>query len=109
MSRLTGRVALVTGGASGIGAATCRRLAAEGAQVVVADVAADAGQSVADDLDGWFVAADVASAGDTVRMYAETVRGYGRVDVAVHSAGFCPPDDGRSSTSVFRPGAGSRR
>jgi NAD(P)-dependent dehydrogenase (short-subunit alcohol dehydrogenase family) len=94
VSRLDGRVAVVTGGASGIGAAVCRRLAAEGARVVVADVADEAGHAVADEIEGWFVPADVASAADDHRMYDETVRRYGRVDVAVHAAGICPPDDG---------------
>ena len=50
--RLKDRVAVVTGGASGIGAATCRRLASEGAHVVVVDVADDAGEALADEVGG---------------------------------------------------------
>jgi NAD(P)-dependent dehydrogenase (short-subunit alcohol dehydrogenase family) len=92
MDRLKDRVALVTGGASGIGAATCRRFAAEGATVVVVDVA-DAGKELADELAGLFVQADVTSPEDNERMYALTVERYGHVDVAFHNAGISPPDD----------------
>ncbi|HVN10924.1 MAG TPA: 3-oxoacyl-ACP reductase [Kineosporiaceae bacterium] len=93
MERLKGRVALVTGGASGIGAATCRRFAAEGASVVVVDVAVDAGEELADEVGGLFLQADVTSPDDNGRMYADTVRRYGRIDVAFHNAGISPPDD----------------
>jgi NAD(P)-dependent dehydrogenase (short-subunit alcohol dehydrogenase family) len=92
VTRLSSRVALVTGGASGIGAAICRRLAAEGASVVVVDVADAAALAV--EIGGTFLEADVTSPDDNARMYAETVDRYGRVDVAVHNAGVCPPDDG---------------
>jgi NAD(P)-dependent dehydrogenase (short-subunit alcohol dehydrogenase family) len=93
VERLKDRVALVTGGASGIGAATCRRFAAEGAAVVVVDVAVDAGKELADEVGGVFVQADVTSPDDNERMYADTVRRYGRIDVAFHNAGISPPDD----------------
>jgi NAD(P)-dependent dehydrogenase (short-subunit alcohol dehydrogenase family) len=93
VERFKDRVALVTGGAGGIGAATCRRLASEGARVVVVDVSADAAGALADELDGLAVAADVTSPEDNERMYALTVERYGRVDVAFHNAGISPPDD----------------
>ena len=93
MDRLQDRVALVTGAASGIGAASARRLAAEGARVVVVDTNADAGERLADELDGLYVEADVTSPEDNARMYAATVERYGRVDVAFHNAGISPPDD----------------
>ena len=93
MDRFIDRVAVVTGAASGIGAATCRRLAAEGASVVVVDVNAEAGQALAEELNGMFVAADVTSPDDNERMYALTVERYGRVDVAFHNAGISPPED----------------
>jgi NAD(P)-dependent dehydrogenase (short-subunit alcohol dehydrogenase family) len=93
VERLKDRVAVVTGGASGIGAATCRRFAAEGAAVVVADVAADAGKELAGEVGGLFVQADVTSPEDNQRMYADTVRRYGRIDIAFHNAGVSPPDD----------------
>ncbi len=93
MQRFEERVALVTGGAGGIGAATCRRLAAEGATVVVVDVGAEAAGALADELGGLAVTADVTSPEDNERMYALTVERYGRIDVAFHNAGISPPDD----------------
>ncbi len=93
MQRFEDRVALVTGGAGGIGAATCRRLAAEGATVVVVDVSADAAGALADELGGLALTADVTSPEDNERMYALTVERYGRIDVAFHNAGISPPDD----------------
>ena len=93
MERFKDRVALVTGGAGGIGAATCRRLAAEGARVVVVDVSAEAAGALADELGGTAVAADVTSPEDNERMYALTIERYGRIDVAFHTAGISPPDD----------------
>ena len=93
MNRLTDRVALVTGAASGIGAATSRRLASEGAKVVVVDMNADAGGALAEELGGLFVPADVTSPEDNERMYALTVEKYGQVDIAFHNAGISPPDD----------------
>lgn len=93
MNRFENRVALITGGASGIGAASARRLASEGAKVVIADVNPEAGEALAKELDGMFVQVDVTSAEDNERMYAETVKAYGQVDVAFHNAGISPPDD----------------
>ena len=93
MERFKDRVALVTGGAGGIGAATCRRLAAEGARVVVVDVSAEAAGALADELGGTAVAADVTSPEDNERMYALALERYGRIDVAFHTAGIRPPDD----------------
>ena len=87
------RVALVTGGAGGIGAATCRRFAAEGATVVVVDLAEEAGRALAAELGGDFVTADVTSPDDNERMYADAVRRHGHVDIAFHNAGISPPDD----------------
>jgi len=87
------RVAVVTGAASGIGLASSRRLAAEGATVVVVDTNVQAGQALAEELGGTFMAADVTSPEDNERVYAQTVETYGRVDVAFHNAGISPPED----------------
>src|SRR4051795_1842522 len=59
MGLLDGKAAFVTGGGSGIGAATCRRFAREGARVAVVDINGDAAKSVADDIDGLEYAVDV--------------------------------------------------
>jgi len=93
MNRLEGRVALVTGGASGIGLASAQRMASEGATVVVVDMNTDAGAAAAADLGGLFIAADVTSAQDNERMYATAFDTYGRVDIAFHNAGISPPED----------------
>ena len=93
MQRFADRVAVITGGAGGIGRATAERLASEGATVVVVDLDADAGKALADELGGLFVAADVTSAADNERVYAQTHDAYGRIDVAFHNAGISPPDD----------------
>ncbi|RJG03333.1 SDR family oxidoreductase [Noviherbaspirillum sedimenti] len=57
--RLQGKVAIVTGGASGIGAACCRRFSEEGAQVVLTEIQENLGQRVAAEVGGWFVRQDV--------------------------------------------------
>jgi 2-hydroxycyclohexanecarboxyl-CoA dehydrogenase len=81
--RLEGRIALVTGGASGIGAATARRLAAEGARVVVADIDLDGARSVASEIDGSAVQMDVSDASSVSAAVSEI----GDVDVLVNNAG----------------------
>ena len=93
MDRLTGRVAVVTGGASGIGLATVRRLASEGARVVVADQNADAGKAAADEVAGLYVPTDVTDTGAVERLFAAAHDTYGSVDIAFNNAGISPPDD----------------
>lgn len=93
MNRFENQVAVITGAASGIGAASARRLASEGATVVVADVNPEAGEALAAELNGMFLKVDVTSTEDNGRMYAETVKAYGQVDVAFHNAGISPPED----------------
>ena len=62
MERLQDRVAVITGGGGGIGAATARRFAQEGAHVVVVDLSDEAGQAVAEEVGGIYLHADVTSA-----------------------------------------------
>src|SRR4029453_8268228 len=85
--RLRGRVAFVTGGASGIGAATARRLAAEGARVVVADVDLPGACVVADEVAGFAVACDVADVASVRQAVAEAERTAGPVALLVENAG----------------------
>ena len=91
--RLEERVAVITGGGSGIGLATARRLADEGAKVVVADMDAASGQAAADDVGGTFVQVDVTNADDVARMFRVAKDTYGSIDVSFHNAGISPPDD----------------
>lgn len=86
---IAGKVALVTGGAGGIGAATARLLAAEGAAVLVADLDADAAREVADSLPGEAlgIGADVAREEDVERMVATAVERFGRLDLHHLNAG----------------------
>lgn len=84
---LHGTVALVTGGASGIGAATAALLAEEGAAVVVADVQRDAGEKVAADIGGRFVLLDVADPAAWATVVDDVVASEGRLDIAHLNAG----------------------
>jgi NAD(P)-dependent dehydrogenase (short-subunit alcohol dehydrogenase family) len=90
---LAGKVAVVTGAASGIGAESARRLAEEGAHVVVADLVDDAGRAVASEVDGLYVPTDVTSPEDVQALYAIAAEEFGQVDVLVNNAGISPPDD----------------
>ena len=91
--RLAGRVAVVTGGASGIGLASSRRLAAEGAHVVVADLDPATGKAAADLVGGSFVAVDVANEEQVDALFDGVAREHGRLDIAFNNAGISPPED----------------
>jgi NAD(P)-dependent dehydrogenase (short-subunit alcohol dehydrogenase family) len=92
-TRLQDRVAVITGGGSGIGLASARRLAAEGARVVIGDIDAAAGKAAADEVGGLFVPADVASEADVENLFRAAFETYGALDVAFNNAGISPPDD----------------
>lgn len=92
--RLEGKVAIVTGAASGFGEGVVLRFAEEGAKVVVADLNDDKGKSVVAHLEAQFgkgcavyVHANVADKDDVQRMVDETVKAFGRVDIMVNNAG----------------------
>jgi len=91
---LDGKVAVITGGAGGIGAAAARRFADDGAQVIVADLDDDKGLAVAASVDGHYVRADVTSAFDVQAMYAAAIEHFGRLDICFNNAGISPPEDG---------------
>ncbi|WP_037570960.1 3-oxoacyl-ACP reductase [Phaeacidiphilus oryzae] len=91
--RLVGRSAVITGGGGGIGLATARRLAAEGARVVVADVDEKAGRAAADEVGGLFMRTDVTDAEQVEALFAAAKEAYGSVDVAFNNAGISPPED----------------
>jgi NAD(P)-dependent dehydrogenase (short-subunit alcohol dehydrogenase family) len=91
--RLQDRVAIVTGGVGGIGAATVRRFAEEGAKVVVADLADEAGAALADEVGGRYVRCDVTDAEQVSALVEQTVSAYQTIDIAFNNAGISPPDD----------------
>ncbi|GGL41338.1 3-oxoacyl-ACP reductase [Phycicoccus endophyticus] len=91
--RLAGKVAVVTGGCSGIGLATVRRFAEEGATVVVADLADAEGERLAAEVGGSYVHCDVAVKDDVDALFATAVERHGRVDIAFNNAGISPPED----------------
>jgi NAD(P)-dependent dehydrogenase (short-subunit alcohol dehydrogenase family) len=117
--RFTGRVAVVTGGASGIGLATLKRLAAEGARVVAADINAEGARAAAEAArqagapDAWASACDVSSADQAAATVAGTLERFDRLDVVVNNAGLMryqplvdlTPDDWRHLLGVDLMGA----
>lgn len=84
---------MVTGGGSGIGLATVRRFAAEGAKVVVADIDAAAGSAAAQEVSGAFVEVDVTDEEQVRALFATAAETHGGVDIAFNNAGISPPED----------------
>ena len=93
MNRLHDRVAVITGAASGIGYATAKRFADEGAKVVIVDLNEEMGKKVATEFGGIFIKADVTNEEDVARMYKVAFDTYNRIDIAFNNAGISPPED----------------
>jgi NAD(P)-dependent dehydrogenase (short-subunit alcohol dehydrogenase family) len=91
--RLDGRVAVITGGGSGIGRATALRLSEEGARVVVVDLDTDAAEAVAKEVGGLSITADVTDEDAVRSMYSMAHDAYGSIDIAFNNAGISPADD----------------
>ena len=87
MGRLEGKTALITGAARGLGAATARRFAEEGARVIVNDLSIEAARAVAVEIGGHAVAADVADSAAVTAMFAEVRTLAQRLDILVNNAG----------------------
>lgn len=90
--RFTGRVAIVTGGASGIGEATVRSFAKEGAKVVIADINAESGQSIVAELkslsqEAAFIQVNVGLTEDCKKIFQFALDTYGKIDILVNCAG----------------------
>jgi NAD(P)-dependent dehydrogenase (short-subunit alcohol dehydrogenase family) len=91
--RLAGKVAVVTGAGSGIGLATARRFAVEGAKVVCADIDDEAGAKAATEIGGRYVKVDVTSEPQVRALFQAAVDEYGGLDITFNNAGISPPDD----------------
>lgn len=89
MGRLANKVAIVTGGAQGQGAAICRSFVKEGAKVVIADIAKEEGQALADELgeSSYFADHNVSDEASWIRMVEEANQRFGPVNVLVNNAG----------------------
>jgi 3-oxoacyl-[acyl-carrier protein] reductase len=85
--RLKDKVAIVTGGGIGLGRAYCKALAAEGARVIVADIADEAARAVAQEVDGLALHVDVTAPEQVAAMAVRAVDAYGAIDVLVNNAG----------------------
>ena len=104
MNRLSGKVALITGGGSGIGKASCLLFAREGAKVVVVDMKKETAQATADEIvaaggDAKAFAADVSKAKDSEAMVAFAEEQYGALHVAFNNAGIFHNDDESVTTT----------
>jgi NAD(P)-dependent dehydrogenase (short-subunit alcohol dehydrogenase family) len=91
--RLAGKIAVVTGGASGIGLAAGKRMAAEGATIVIGDIDPTTGREAAESLGGLFVPVDVSDELAVDNLFDTAAKAYGSVDIAFNNAGISPPDD----------------
>ena len=102
MGRLDDKVAVITGGASGIGAGTVRRFVEEGAKVLITDLDEDKGSALADELGdrAAFLRTDVSKEEDVAAMIAEATDRWGRLDCLYNNAGFGGALGPISSTTV---------
>ncbi|MDX6278366.1 MAG: hypothetical protein QOJ72_2494 [Nocardioidaceae bacterium] len=91
--RLAGKTAVITGGCSGIGLATARRFAEEGAKVVIGDLDDSKGPGIAEELGGTYVHVDVTDKDQVDALFKTAKDTYGSVDIAFNNAGISPPED----------------
>lgn len=99
--RMDRKVAVITGGAGGIGAATAKLMASRGARIVIADIAYDAAKRLADDLpDAIAVPLDLADEASIVAMIEATVAHFGRLDVLHNNAALLGPDTAQADNDI---------
>ena len=92
-ARLSGKTAVITGGCSGIGLATAKRFAEEGAKVVIGDLDDAKGPGIAEEIGGSYLHTDVTNPEQVTALFAHAKSNYGSVDIAFNNAGISPPDD----------------
>ena len=99
--RVDGKVALITGGGSGMGKVAAQLFASEGAKVVLTDVNDDAGETTASEIgeSALYVHADVSREADAEAMVQAAIDGFGRLDILYNNAGVMLPDDGSVHTT----------
>jgi 3-oxoacyl-[acyl-carrier protein] reductase len=97
MDRLKNKVALITGGARGLGEAIARRFHQEGATVIINDLNLEAAQRAAEPMQGHAIAADVANSEDVLRMFEEVGQYAGHLDILVNNAGISGMEDNEES------------
>lgn len=85
--KLDGKIAIVTGGASGIGKACAETFASEGATVIIADIQDDAGNAVATSLRGRYIKTDVTNPNSVQSLISQTVQAFGKLDILMNNAG----------------------
>ncbi|MBA7492577.1 3-beta-hydroxysteroid dehydrogenase [subsurface metagenome] len=100
--RLNGKVAVVTGGASGFGKGIATTYRKEGAEVVITDLSEDTGSAVAKEIGATFVRADVTKREDWEKVLKSTVDAHGRLDIVVNNAGTTYPNKVSSLPSICR-------
>ena len=91
--RVRDKVAVVTGGCSGIGLATVRRLAAEGAKIVIGDIDDQRGPQLAEAINGVYQHTDVTEPEQVTALFASARENFGSLDIAFNNAGISPPED----------------
>ena len=94
--QLAGKSVIVTGGAKGIGASTVRSFAAEGAKVAIAGRSPLEGKSLAKEVKGIFIEAELGEASACHKVYEQTLGKFGRIDILVNNAGY---NDGKDLTA----------
>lgn len=100
MGRLDNKVAIITGGAMGLGAADSTLFAKEGAKVILTDVASDEGQKIADEIGATFLQQDVTDEERWKEVIAETVNLHGKLDILVNNAGIVEVGDPENQTTA---------
>ena len=100
MGRLDNKVAIITGGAMGLGAADSTLFAKEGAKVILTDVASDEGQKIADEIGATVIQQDVTDEERWKEVIAETVNLHGKLDILVNNAGIVEVGDPENQTTA---------